>query len=985
MTLRPLVLVLVAILLPLCGLFAQTPQRLQSEKVVYGTRSAMKLLRQNADGTPAVMIGVNDDNAELVAQSSRNSEREVSMASRIWMASISESVLGLSSTAELRETSINRTNELWLSSYELSYHNIPVRERIAHLNIGVLNGKVIMLRNNLPTAKPVISIPTIAKDAIMNLSRDIVGSNATVIEEAHLIYVHNRYPERLDLAYETTIRTAKGDELWRLTFDATTGELLERKDLIHKDCFRHDPLTVSDDNSPQQNYRASAQAPQATATGLVKAIVHPKSPLDAPITVNFANLELLLNGKAVYTGDDGTFTVTGVNNPLIISSSSIKGKYLTVSRQDGGTPASVLDTFAISPAYISYDDNNSDIAERDVYYAVEDVRKHIRTLDPALTRLDLPMVATVNYPSDCNAFYDQSQLGFTFFNSSTTCNNTASIADVVYHEFGHRVNHARYGQAAGNNRSMTDGSLNEGFADVISAFKRDDSRIGVGFYKSSATKTLRNIQTTNKWPKNINADPHYNGLIIAGAFWDLRKTMGLAETEKLFHMMCYQRPDGTGGVTAEALEEAFTNTLLATLLTDDNDNDLTNGTPNMEKILDAFEKHNITLTGLIELSPEQVADQDETATEYRVNVVASYESVIGDLDPATLRIYYRHIDTTNYSFVPLTETGINTYTCTIPKMPAGSIVEYYASASTTLSETSVKESPLPTSPMRFLVGYKNQLTDDCESNIGWASETTTDDASKGLWTHGEPFGTFYQSAANGYVQQDTDHTATGIHCFVTGNQEIATPSVDDVDNGTTTLISPAYDLSKMRDPVIRWWYYYSNNTGQNPGLTKWIVKISGDDGQSYLTVHNTTLVTDGWTQYGVRVSDYIPLSDKVRIEFIASDNIGALVEAGVDDIEILDVPLQESVYQEGTNTAGVLLYPNPVTGSSVSMKMTGAVRSASFLLRDIMGKVVHTLSVSNITGEELEISLPESLPNGTYLLEYTLNGSIKHEKLIIAR
>lgn len=982
MTLRPVALVLVAILLPMSGLLAQAPKYLQVKKVVYDTHGSMKLLRANPDGSPSVMVGVNDENAELVAPSSRNSEHEVSLASRVWMASISESVLGLSPDAELRETSINRTNNLWLSSYELFYRGIPVRARVAHLNIGALNGKVIMLRNNLPSVKPVIFVPQITKDVVMSLSRDIVGSNATVIEDAQLIYVHNRYPERLDLAYETTIRNAKGDELWRLTFDATTGALLERKDLIAKDCFRNNPLTSSDEHSQYESPRVFPQESQATATGKVTALVHPKTPYDVPIIVNLPNLAVTLNSKTFYTDGNGNYIATNVNNPLIISSFGLAGKYLTVSRQDG-IGASILDTFPITPANMFFNDENSNIAERDAYNSLEEIRRHVRTLDTALVRLDEPLQALVNYPSDCNAFYDQSLPGFTFFDVSNTCNNTASVADVVFHEFGHRVIHARYGQSANNNRSMNDGSLNEGFADVISAFRRDDPRIGIGFYKSSPTKTLRNIDSIDRvWPKHISSDTHVNGLIIAGAFWDLRKTMGLAETEKLFHMMGYQRPDGPGGVSADELEEAFTNTLLAAIITDDDDNDLTNGTPNIQKIIDAFEKHNITLSGLIDLGIEQIPDQTAQTSEYPVQVTASYTAAIGSLDTDGIRVNYRHIDSSAYTSILLTPAGNNIYTGVIPKMPAGSIVEYYASATTSLSESSIKQVPLEATPMRFLVGYKTKLTDDCESATNWKTSLPNDNAVHGRWEHGDPDGTFYQSSATGFIQQDTDHTVIGTLCFVTGNAPTNSPSYDDVDSGTTTLVSPLYDISSMRDPYLRFWYFYSNNTGQNPGQTKFLVKLTTNDGADFHTILSTSVSTDGWTSYGVRLKDDISINGTFRIHFIASDNIGALVEAAIDDIEILDVPEARSVYQTDKTPPTLTLFPNPVTGSTVTIQLNGH-KLRSLRLLDMLGKAIFTKESPRNT---VELVIPESLPNEAYIVEYTSqDGIVRREKLVIAR
>jgi hypothetical protein len=246
MTLRTSYLA-VSLLLCAISAFSQVPYRLEMRnKVQESTRGAMKLLRQNENGTPSVLIGQPNDNAELIAPGSRNSVRDVSLASRIWLASISQSVLGLSENALLQETQIRRTGDVWLSVYSLSYDGVPVRDREVLLNIGAKNGRVIMLRNDLPTVPPLTTTPAISKDVIMSIADAIVGSHAIVEEDAHVVYVHYSYPERLVLCYETTIRTARGDELFRLTFDASTGELLEKKDLIIRDCFRSNPLTSSD-------------------------------------------------------------------------------------------------------------------------------------------------------------------------------------------------------------------------------------------------------------------------------------------------------------------------------------------------------------------------------------------------------------------------------------------------------------------------------------------------------------------------------------------------------------------------------------------------------------------------------------------------------------------------------------------------------------------------------------------------------------------
>jgi MYXO-CTERM domain-containing protein len=82
-------------------------------------------------------------------------------------------------------------------------------------------------------------------------------------------------------------------------------------------------------------------------------------------------------------------------------------------------------------------------------------------------------------------------------------------------------------------------------------------------------------------------EPHADGLIWAGAMWDLRKaliathgTNGAAVTDAIFAGVL-----STGPVLDQVLDEA--------LLADDDDGDLANGTPNQCEILAAFSAHGL--------------------------------------------------------------------------------------------------------------------------------------------------------------------------------------------------------------------------------------------------------------------------------------------------------------------------------------------------------------------------------------------------------
>src|SRR5262245_64027036 len=99
------------------------------------------------------------------------------------------------------------------------------------------------------------------------------------------------------------------------------------------------------------------------------------------------------------------------------------------------------------------------------------------------------------------------------------------MPDVVYHEYGHGVNDNVY-VAAGSPFGMFNGALHEGLADVVAAFIQDDPVIGNGFFGPGTA--LRSIQNTNRWPDDASSDPHETGVIVAGAMWDLRQSLGLS-------------------------------------------------------------------------------------------------------------------------------------------------------------------------------------------------------------------------------------------------------------------------------------------------------------------------------------------------------------------------------------------------------------------------------------------------------------------------
>jgi len=138
---------------------------------------------------------------------------------------------------------------------------------------------------------------------------------------------------------------------------------------------------------------------------------------------------------------------------------------------------------------------------------------------------------------------------------------------------------------------------------------------------------------------------------------------------------------------------------------------------------------------------------------------------------------------------------------------------------------------------------------------------------------------------------------------VTGQGAVGgSASANDVDGGRTTLTSPAFDLSALDNPIVRYWRWYSNdwraddvlNGGVHPSADVFRVDVSNNNGASWVNVETigpSGLETiGGWNFHQFRVADFVAPTAQVKVRFVAEDaNTGSIVEAAVDDFEIVDV------------------------------------------------------------------------------------------------
>ncbi len=230
----------------------------------------------------------------------------------------------------------------------------------------------------------------------------------------------------------------------------------------------------------------------------------------------------------------------------------------------------------------------------------------------------------------------------------------------------------------------------------------------------------------------------------------------------------------------------------------------------------------------------------------------------------------------------------------------GIIVDYYIQAVNSEGIVETFPSNAPDNSVMFIIGDLPDLyfTDFEQGQGNWSIGSTSDDATAGIWELAEPVAT-YNDQGN-QIQPGTDHTIDpGSFCFITGNGfDASNGGFDDVDGGKTTLISPVFDLETFDEIVLSYWYWYTNNIGDNGNNDLWQVRVSNNGGANWEDLDITSSSVTEWSKKRVLLSDYITFTDNMQFQFVAEDLFftgddgsgGSLVEAAIDDflLEFID-------------------------------------------------------------------------------------------------
>jgi len=641
--------------------------------------------------------------------------------------------------------------------------------------------------------------------------------------------------------------------------DARTGKVLFSESQIF-----HADVSGTIAGQATQGFAADACNPEAQ-TGM------PYARVTAGSTTVFANV----NGNFVVPNPG-----TGAVN--VTSNFGVAGRYFKVADNAGPVSSLSQDIPSGGSATLVHNAANTDAnvrAQVNAYLHANIARDAILSANPAYPVITgqqdgSAFQINVQVSGSCNAFYNGSSINF--YAAGGGCNNTA-FATVVHHEYGHHMV-----ASAGSGQ----GAYGEGQADVLSLVISEASLLAVGF--QSCSTGIRNADNNNQYVESgcstAGSSIHTCGTLLSGCVWDTWLNMQTTEPANYRTIMRNLAVNSTLLHTGTGINSDITRHYLTL---DDNNATLEDGTPHYVQINTGFSDHGMPgppvspLAFLVAGGIPPYANPSSTR-----NLTVTVSALAGQPQAGTGRLFWRAGLSGAFTSIAMTQGATNVYTASLPMGTCGSIVQYYFQAQTTTGATVTSPASAPTAVHTTAAGYGDVIVvfDNLEINTGWTTGIAGDTAIAGQWVLVNPNGTLAQS--------ENDHTPDpGVRCAVTGQGSPGGSLGEaDVDNGTTTLMTPVFSATNVANPWISYARWYSNDKGASPNADSMPVQISNDNGATWVQLESVTENLNAWSVKTFRVADFVTPTATMRVRWVASDlGSGSVVEAGVDDFGVFGI------------------------------------------------------------------------------------------------
>ncbi len=435
---------------------------------------------------------------------------------------------------------VRERNGLYFVELSQNFNGLPVDDATSTVVLRK-DGSVVSITNNVVFPNTSTSPKITEKRAIKIAKEKIYWNDMTdKLMELKLALFQEK------LAYRVQLSTFNPMGEWTVYIDAENGELLNYYNEIS--FAEYVPVVIKGAVLPKH------ATSQVEYLPLPKIFVSTKDELFVTDEAGKAILEVL-----------GNFDVT-LESPTYI-----------VRTDDEYMPEFSFQPTLDAVEYI-LDRTMSSLPITNVFYHVGSIENYFASLGQKKNEKQLSV--TVNsslvdaYLRGCGSWYNAKLHTIELGRGGCGNGNFSLSSDVIYHEYAHgAVNSIYYLKNIPGSES---GALNEALADYFAVSKNNDPLFG-----EQSLARVRNIKNNLTLHSDWTGNLHQDSLIISGALWDMREKLGQETADQLIFDALFFYP------------QSFEDMLYSLILADDNDRNVHNGTPHLQEILNAFNKHGI--------------------------------------------------------------------------------------------------------------------------------------------------------------------------------------------------------------------------------------------------------------------------------------------------------------------------------------------------------------------------------------------------------
>jgi hypothetical protein len=742
-----------------------------------------------------------------------------------------------------------------------------------------------------------------------------------------------------------------------------------------------------------------------------------KYPIEPEVVKNFPNFKLLIDGNEKYSDDNGIVNIDLLDPKPIVQ--ALESKYCSVAFEGGLVKNSTL-AITINPGEnsIFLDDNNSNKYERFALYHLNHAHNWIKNIDTALDCMEDKFNITFYASSevmgggkDANAFSDGNNIGFTIFQHETQLLSTSPA--VLYHEYGHSTTTNFYNERGA--LTEINMSCHEAIADITASFMMDTPHMGRGVFSNNPEESIREIKNTNVYPDDVQGESHYDSQILSGAMWDMKELIGLEKAEKLVHFARYGMPDDSDYGTACA------EWLMEILIADDDNGSLTDGTPNMNDILTAFNNHRIGISLLVPSLFVHNVLNDNFDEDNSITIEAGFKPTALPIElPSSIKFVYSLDNYATEDTLLMVKNGVNfTSTINVGEKPA--LVKYFFIIGDDVSSSGTTpiikaESSNDTYNYNFLTGFRELGREDFETadNLTIINNTNAG----GSFEIAKPIGFEVNIGIPLKMQPAEDMSKIGDKCLITG---AAVPTqisglmdifTNSLTNGKISATTKSFNVYNYHDIYISFYLYefyllFSQNEDKDNNYLK--VECSENDSDKWITIHevnkkgfdymgtssrdirNLDSTNSVWKRILVPVPDEFKHANslKVRISAGANSQTFCFIETCIDELQIL-TPLIPLSVNENNIFSNARVYPNPCKNEAVIQLNSKTDGTADIRLFNTNGELLgQTNALLTIGDNQMNagVLFPQfsNLPSGTYFIDFNIDSMIYTLPLIISK